>query len=147
MKEVVLAECRRVIHERISNLKSQMSELVNDAANDSKSTAGDKHETSRAMMQLEQEKLGAQLKILEEQQRQLEQIPIQNNSAKVSNGSLVETDRGYIFIGAALGKLNLDGIAIICVSPVSPLAKQVIGKNEGESVIVNQLNYQIRKIR
>lgn len=146
MKEAVVAECRRVIHERISNLKSQMSELVNDAANDSKSTAGDKHETSRAMMQLEQEKLGAQLKILEEQQRQLEQIPIQNNSGKVSNGSLVETDRGWIFIGAALGKISVNKKDVICISQQSPLGKLLFVQDSGSIVSLNNVKYQILSI-
>lgn len=146
MKEVVVAECRRVIHERISNLKSQMAELVNDAANDSKSTAGDKHETSRAMMQLEQEKLGAQLKILEEQQRQLDQIPLQNNSGKVNNGSLVETDRGWIFIGAALGKINVNNKEVICISQQSPLGKLLFVQDSGSIVSLNNVKYQILSI-
>lgn len=146
MKEAVVAECRRVINERISNLKSQMAELVNDAANDSKSTAGDKHETSRAMMQLEQEKLGAQLKILEEQQRQLEQIPVQNNSGKVSNGSLVETDRGWIFIGAAVGKISANKKDVICISQQSPLGKLLFIQETGTNVSLNKLKYQILSI-
>lgn len=146
MKEVVVAECRRVIHERISDLKSQMAELVNDAANDSKSTAGDKHETSRAMMQLEQEKLGAQLKILEEQQRQLDQIPLQNNSGKVNNGSLVETDRGWIFIGAALGKINVNNKEVICISQQSPLGKLLFVQDSGSIVSLNNVKYQILSI-
>ena len=146
MKEVVVAECRRVIHERISNLKSQMAELVNDAANDSKSTAGDKHETSRAMMQLEQEKLGAQLKILEEQQRQLDQIPLQNNSGKVNNGSLVETNRGWIFIGAALGKINVNNKEVICISQQSPLGKLLFVQDRGSIVSLNNIKYQILSI-
>lgn len=147
MKEVVVAECRRVIHERISNLKSQMAELVNDAANDSKSTAGDKHETSRAMMQLEQEKLGAQLKILEEQQRQLDQIPLQNNSGKVNNGSLVETDRVWIFIGAALGKINVNDKEVICISQQSPLGKLLFVQDRGSIVSLNNIKYQILSIQ
>lgn len=146
MKEFVVAECRRVIHERISNLKSQMAELVNDAANDSKSTAGDKHETSRAMMQLEQEKLGAQLKILEEQQRQLDQIPLQNNSGKVNNGSLVETNRGWIFIGAALGKINVNNKEVICISQQSPLGKLLFVQDRGSIVSLNNIKYQILSI-
>lgn len=147
MKEAVVAECRRVIRERISNLKSQMAELVNDAANDSKSTAGDKHETSRAMMQLEQEKLGAQLKILEEQQRQLDQHPVQANRGKVNNGSLVETDRGLIFIGAALGKISVNKKEVICISQQSPLGKLLFAQEAGSNVSLNNIKYQVLSIQ
>jgi transcription elongation GreA/GreB family factor len=147
VKEKVVAECRRVIQERIANLKSQMAELVNDAANDSKSTAGDKHETSRAMMQLEQEKLGGQLKILEEQQRQLDQLPLQKNKGKVSSGSLVETDRGWIFIGAALGKISVNQKDVICISQQSPLGKLLFAQDAGSNISLNNIKYQILSIQ
>lgn len=124
-----------------------MEELVRDAANDSKSTAGDKHETSRAMMQLEQEKLGSQLRILEEQQQQLALISQLQQSPKIINGSLIETDRGNIFIGVALGKLNAGGQDVICITNQSPLGKLLTGKSSGESVSLNTIKYTILSVQ
>jgi hypothetical protein len=60
-KTHLLAHCIAQVDASIADIKKQMSELVTEAANDSKSTAGDKHETERAMMQLTQEQLGKQL--------------------------------------------------------------------------------------
>ena len=58
---LLLAHCIALVDASIADIKKQMSELVTEAQNDSKSTAGDKHETARAMMQLAQEQLGKQL--------------------------------------------------------------------------------------
>ncbi len=147
MREKIISLCAAVISERIAGIKLQMEELVRDAANDSKSTAGDKHETSRAMMQLEQEKLGSQLRILEEQQQQLALISQLQQSTKITNGSLIETDRGNIFIGVALGKLNADGQDVICITNQSPLGKLLTGKSSGDSVSLNNIKYSILSVQ
>lgn len=147
MREKIISLCAAVIAERITGIKLQMEELVRDAANDSKSTAGDKHETSRAMMQLEQEKLGSQLRILEEQQQQLALISQLQQSPKIINGSLIETDRGNIFIGVALGKLNAGGQDVICITNQSPLGKLLTGKSSGESVSLNTIKYTILSVQ
>jgi transcription elongation GreA/GreB family factor len=147
VREKIISLCAAVIAERITGIKLQMEELVRDAANDSKSTAGDKHETSRAMMQLEQEKLGSQLRILEEQQQQLALISQLQQSPKIINGSLIETDRGNIFIGVALGKLNAGGQDVICITNQSPLGKLLTGKSSGESVSLNTIKYTILSVQ
>jgi hypothetical protein len=51
MKAEVHHACCKILAERIQSLRQQLHELVEGAKNDSKSTAGDKHETARAMMQ------------------------------------------------------------------------------------------------
>jgi transcription elongation GreA/GreB family factor len=147
VREKIISLCAAVISERIAGIKLQMEELVRDAANDSKSTAGDKHETSRAMMQLEQEKLGSQLRILEDQQQQLALISQLQQSPKIINGSLIETDRGNIFIGVALGKLNAGGQDVICITNQSPLGKLLTGKSSGDSVSLNTIKYTILSVQ
>jgi hypothetical protein len=147
VREKIISLCAAVIAERITGIKLQMEELVRDAANDSKSTAGDKHETSRAMMQLEQEKLGSQLRILEEQQQQLALISQLQQSPKITNGSLIQTDRGHIFIGIALGKLNAGGQDVICITNQSPLGKLLTGKSSGDSVSLNNIKYSILSVQ
>ena len=49
---------------KIVELTRMQTELLEGALDDSKSSAGDKHETARAMMQLEQEKFAGQLQDL-----------------------------------------------------------------------------------
>lgn len=132
-----------MLSERISSIKQQLHELVEGAKNDSKSTAGDKHETARAMMQIEQEKLGNQLKILEAQQQFLQRLDPNVHSETISNGSLVQTDKGWIYLSVPLGKVRVDDVDVMCLSPQSPLGVKMIGKRSGEIVEMVGIVYKI----
>lgn len=146
MKTAVYEACVHLLHERINELKKSLDDLVEGAKADSKSTAGDKHETARAMMQLEQEKLSDQLNILLQQERTLQWIDPEIKSERVVNGSLVKTNRGIIFIGVALGKIFAEGHEIICVSSQSPLGLKLIAAVKGESRELNGVIYRIEDL-
>ena len=98
-KQSILNACKQVIHYKITQLNDALSELGESANSEIKSSAGDKHETSRAMVHLEQEKLGKQLLEWENQNNLLAKIDLQKQNDIVSLGSLIETTRGYFFIG------------------------------------------------
>ena len=61
-KQRVYEQCRQRIDEKISLLSHMLEELKESSSNETKSTAGDKHETALAMLQIEQENTGRQLK-------------------------------------------------------------------------------------
>ena len=146
MKFTINEACKRILADRIESLKHQLHDLIEGAKNDSKSTAGDKHETARAMMQLEQEKLGNQLKILEAQQQILQRLDPNAQSENIVNGSLVQTDKGWIYLSIPLGKIRVDDVDVICVSPQSPLGVKLLGKMAGSTVEVNGISYRVQKI-
>lgn len=60
-KSDVIFELRNTLSLKALTLEEELNDIKEALFQDSKSTAGDKHETSRAMAQLEQEKLGKQL--------------------------------------------------------------------------------------
>lgn len=146
MKNKVYDTCVAMLDERIHSLRQQLHELVEGAKNDSKSTAGDKHETARAMMQIEQEKLANQLNLLLAQEQSLKRIDPQAKHDVVANGSLVKTDRGYIFIGVPLGKVKVDGVDVMCLTMQSPLGVQMNGRRAGERVVVNGFAYLLAHV-
>ncbi len=78
-KQKIYAHCCNLLDEKIRSLKSSLQELEEGSVNDTKSSAGDKHQTARAMMQIEQEKLGKQLNEVFEQKSVLEKIDITIN--------------------------------------------------------------------
>jgi hypothetical protein len=45
------------------------------------------------------------------------------SSSKIVNGSLVKTDKGYLFISIALSKARIDGNPVNALSPQSAWAK------------------------
>lgn len=118
--------------------------LSNQNALDSstKSSAGDKHETSRAMIHLDQEKLSSQLLELNKSLRILSQINIVEHSS-VKMGSLFKTDHSIFYISIGLGKVSFNGTDIFIMSPVSPLSQRLIGKNQHDSIEFNGITHNI----
>ena len=94
-KQKIFAACLASLDEKINSLKTSLLELEEGSENDTKSSAGDKHETARAMMQIEQEKLGKQLNELLEQKNSVEKIVI----CRLGSGTM-ERQQSYLHCGA-----------------------------------------------
>ena len=56
-KQKIKSHYQNLLSEKINELRFMISDLTQDAQNDAKGSAGDKHETALSMMHLEQEKL------------------------------------------------------------------------------------------
>ena len=65
IKESLLHFCQDYVRQKQEVLKKRGASLQESLNSETKSSAGDKHETGRAMVQLEQEKLGQQLQEIE----------------------------------------------------------------------------------
>lgn len=135
--------CRKLLEQRIAVLKEVMHSLSEAALLDTKSTAGDKHETSRAMVQLEQERTGQQLKEAEQQLAEFLKIDFQKAILQVSPGSLVQTDKGFFLISLALGKIQVEGQLIFAISIHAPLGKAFAGAKQNDTVLFNGISYRI----
>lgn len=123
-----------------------IADLTEDAKNDAKGSAGDKHETALSMMHLEQEKLNQKLKEFLEAKSIFESIDFEKNNTKVSLGSLVLANDVYFLISVSLPKVELEGKTFFAISPQAPLAQKLIGRVLGDSIEVNQLNYTINDL-
>jgi transcription elongation GreA/GreB family factor len=99
------------------------------------------------MMQIEQEKLGKQLKELHDQKRELERIDINSNGRTITKGSLVKTDKGDLFISIGLGKIKTEENTVIAISTSSPLAKKLLGKTTQDKIEMNGTIYTIQMIQ
>ena len=125
---------------------NSLNDLTNDAKNDTKSTAGDKHETGRAMMQHEQEKLRIQLTEIEQQLTLLQKINPENKAAKIQLGSMVQTDKACFYISIAYGQIAIDDTNIFVISSIAPIAQQMLGKSINDQFEMNGLTYTINAI-
>lgn len=134
------------VNERIELLRGVLNDLKDSSSNETKSTAGDKHETALAMLQIEQKNTSIQLKEALDQRNMLEQLRNIPSGRTVARGSVVETDRGYLFISLALGKIIIDGITVMAISPASPLGSKLLGVSLNETVVVNGTGYLVRSI-
>ena len=111
--------------------------MAQESANqEDKSSAGDKYETGRAMAQLEIEKASGQLAEANKLKQALEHIHADASGPIVKPGSLVITNQGSYFISIAAGKLTVDGETWFAISASSPLGATLMGRKEGDVVMM-----------
>lgn len=145
-KQKTKSHYKNLLSEKINELRFMISDLAQDAQNDAKGSAGDKHETALSMMHLEQEKLNQKLAEIIEQKNVVDKIDADAIHIKVALGSLVQTNDMLFYISAALPKIQLENKTIIAVSPQSPLVSQLMGKSVGDAVVINANRFQIKAI-
>ncbi|MEN9001281.1 MAG: hypothetical protein ABF242_03100, partial [Flavobacteriales bacterium] len=122
---------------KIQGLNDIMSETQSSANSDTKSSAGDKHETSRAMAHLENERLGRQLEVLNLQLETIYTIKPETINSNITIGTIIECEDFNFFISTGLGKLKLtDKSLFFAIAPDSPIGIQLKNKKIGESITV-----------
>ena len=132
--------------ERVASLQKVLSDLKDSAGNETKSTAGDKHEVGLAMLQIEQANTGNQLQDALTKKNALERINPEIKTSVVVNGSLLKTNKDYLFISTALGKAEVEGKKVIALSPQSPLGQKLMGLKTGQTAEINGTQYFIESI-
>ncbi|WP_349352254.1 MULTISPECIES: 3-oxoacyl-ACP synthase [unclassified Flagellimonas] len=137
MKKALLEFCWEYVDERMARLKKQSDELQESLGSETKSSAGDKHETGRAMVQLEQEKLGQQLQEVDATRSILKKINIEKPSEKIRLGSLVKTSMATYFIAISAGAFKYNDTTVYCISASAPIAQLLLGRKKGESFAFN----------
>jgi transcription elongation GreA/GreB family factor len=147
LKEKIIEACFIQLNLKIKNIQLLIKEIAEDAADQSKSSAGDKHETARALAQTEQENLSRQLDELYAQKNRLKKINPTVNTTCIGNGSLVKTNRGWFFIGEAMGRISVEAFEIFTISSASPLALAILGLKEQQFTVLNGNQWFIEAVQ
>ena len=142
-KVAVHASTLLALSNKIASLQEILDETYKSTLDDSKSSAGDKHETSIAMVQLEQEKLTNQLNEFLKQQRILLSINPTSRHQLIQLGSLVETKQAWYYFSIGIGLISIEKTAIFAINPDSPLGRLLLKKKAGESVTFNGMVTEI----
>lgn len=137
IKEKLFFHCENYIQKRKNLLEQRKNELQLALTYETKSSAGDKHETGRAMIQIEREKLGNQLLLLEKEFQKLRSLKNHYNTGIVSLGSVVRTDKENFYIALAAGPCDIEIHTYYCISPTSPIGKLLLGKKAKEHINFN----------
>ena len=146
LKQKIYSHYQQILNEKIISLQQVLSDLKESGANETKSTAGDKHETALAMLQIEQANVRGQLKEVLDQKAVFNRIDPSISSTLIVNGSLIKTNRGWLFLSVAAGKAVVDGNAVIALSPQSPLGQKLMGLRVGDGAEVNNTHYLVEAI-
>jgi hypothetical protein len=134
-----------LISEKISRMETNIADLQKDIAEDSKSSAGDKFETSREMAQQELVKLNTQLS---EQQRLKNLVGSQSAEAatQVQPGAVIQTNKGSFLIGIPVGNISFEGKELIGIGLGAPLGQLLLHKRKSDEVLFNQQLFIIEEI-
>lgn len=143
-KLIIYETLENKISEKISHLE-RLIEEARASNNDTKSSMGDKYETSREMLQQEIKNLQKQLNEVLSQQAVFRRISA-DSCSKVQNGALVKTDKGIFYISVSAGDMMIGGKKVTAVSPEAPLAKMMFGRKMGETFAVNTIEQTIQEI-
>jgi transcription elongation GreA/GreB family factor len=135
-----------LLQDKIDVYQDMISGLSDDAQNDAKGSAGDKHETALSMMHLEQEKITKKLTEAIALQGILDRIEVSKTNSTIALGSSVKVNALQLFVSAALPKITVEGITVLSVSPQSPLGSQLMGKKQGDIVVVNGTTFTIHEV-
>ena len=146
MKKKIIDFIIYSIKEKINILESELDSIRKEKNNITKSSAGDKFETSRSSMQIEYDKLNNQINILYNQLKSIESIDNLTKKSRVGLGSLVKTDKSFYFICIGLGNYTIDKKTIYVISLASPIGKILNNKKEGDTIIFNNKEEKIKEI-
>ena len=146
LKRQVFDHCWETILKQERSLLKRQQLLQESLESEQKSSAGDKHETGRAMVQLEQEKLGKQLHEISQLKQILSRIDATQTHQTVALGSLVRTQENTFFISVSTQPYRKDGQQVLCMSPASPLGRALLGKTTGEVIPFLEKQHQILEI-
>lgn len=146
IKEQLYILCAEYIRTREADIKQAMTDAQEAANNETKSSAGDKYETGREMMQQEIEMGQARLNELKKIRSVLEHIAPTQLSATVIPGSVVYTSNGNYYLSISAGQLKVDGIAYYAISAASPIGTKLIGQKSGYEFILNGKKFIIEKV-
>jgi len=133
IKQQAFQFCGEYVHSTLEKIHLGLDNIQEALQSETKSSAGDKHETGRAMLHLEREKLGHRWAEAEKMETTLQRISIRHTEARAVLGSLVQTNTTSYFIAISAGKLETEIGPVYCISPETPIGRLLMGKTVGDT--------------
>ncbi|WP_342328680.1 3-oxoacyl-ACP synthase [Pedobacter sp. FW305-3-2-15-E-R2A2] len=146
IKEKLYLLCLNFIEQRIQTAETALEQSREASNDDTKSSAGDKFETTREMMQQDISRNKRLLMDAQQNLQLLNSIKDTPSNDKVRNGNLVYTSEGVFYISISAGQLTLDGESVFAISAASPIGNLLIGKEKEASFDFNGKHYLIKEI-
>ncbi len=145
-KSEIRGICEALVQQRMEPVQQAMEEAQSSANSETKSTAGDKHETSRAMAQGERDRLAQQLHNLQMLHAALMKIPLNSGKDTVEIGSYVKTSQGDFYVSVGLGEVKQGGMKFYAIGAHSPVGQQIMNKRQGDRFAFGPREAEIEKI-
>ena len=145
-KKALLQHLHAILDNKIAVAKGNIASIEESRDGETKSSAGDKYETGRAMAEIELDNANRQLSLNQNLKPALNRVKIDQNNEISGFGSLILTTSGNYLIAIGLGEVKVEGDSYFCISPGSPIGEILVGKKEGEKVSFRDKEIKIEKI-
>ena len=146
IKQQLYKKCQDFLNQRLETIQNTILDIQNALQSETKSSAGDKHETGRAMLQLEREKAGHQLAEVQKQKEILNKVNPESIHNKCILGSIVYTSKDNYFIAISAGEITYQNQKFYAISPATPIAQLLLSKSSGDSFEYRNTSISITKI-
>ena len=144
-KEVWIQEAIQKTASRLNDIIAAMDTANDSLVNDTKSSMGDKYETSREMAQQELSRLQQQWKQAQQDLNTLQHLPTEPLKL-VGLGSLVVTNQFNYLLSISIGPMKIDQETVMVISKESPIGKLLLGKKVGDSLTFNGKEIKIMNL-
>ncbi len=138
---------RRRIHDELNEFNAELNSIDQEIEKETKSSAGDKFETSREMMSQERDRLAQQINYKKSFLKLLGDSDLKMPLSKVEWGSLIELEDYYCLFGIPIGQIEFKGDKIFCISANSPLGKALLNKKKADIIKFNNTSLKIKSIQ
>jgi len=146
IKKVLYEKCIGYADERISSIEDALQASHEASVNDTKSSAGDKYETTREMMQQEISRNAQQLMEAKKLRMALDKFTSETASDIIKQGSFVVTSEGDFYISISAGQLMAAGRSVYAISAHSPIGRLMLGCKAGDSIEMNKKVFSILEV-
>ncbi len=146
LKTEIFHYCERFVREKLDMVHQNLLDIQEALSQESKSTAGDKHQTERAILQIRREELGDRMKKTEGLLKVLKAIRATDIHKNIGLGSLVFTTNNNFYLAIPAGCFTSEDTKVYCISVNSPIGIKLRGKREGDYFEFKGVKSKILKV-
>lgn len=146
IKQQLYDLCYMHLQQGIAEAMQAIDRAHDAAENETKSSAGDKYETAREMMQQEIDMNNMRIAELQKQKAVLQLTDPAKTTETVQNGCIVRTSQGNYYVGVSIGKLLVDKVPYYTLTASAPLGARLTGMKKGDKFTFNGKEFAILEV-
>ena len=147
LKAKVYQSALTLLKEKYRLLKEERDTMLEGILEETKSSAGDKFETSREMMTQDLMTLELQIKQSKIELDEIQRLQaIKETAPSVQEGSMIKLGSDWFMLAVSIGQINVEDEKVYLLSKNSPLGQLLLGKKKNEQVNFRGKNNPIEEI-
>lgn len=147
LKAKVYQSAVTLLKEKNRLLNEERNAMLEGILEETKSSAGDKFETSREMMTQDLMTLELQIKQSKVDLDEIQRLQaIKETPPSVQEGSMVKLGSDWFMLAVSLGQINVEDKKVYLLSKNSPLGQLIQGKKKNDQVNFRGKNQPIEEI-